>query len=316
MISIQQMHYILVLSEQQQFQRASELCFVTQPTLSMQIKKAEETLGYLIFDRSRNPLELTNFGHHLVPLIREVLNENGKIETLIKKMSGNYNEQIKVAIIPTIASYLVPHLFTLWKSKIKGIQLIIEEQKTDEALDSLEKKTVDFAIIAGPYHDSSLRTIPLYKEEILAYTQDTEEDTIDSLELQQLHPWLLSMGNCLRSQMIQFCKIKEVSDSNEWNYEGGNIEILLKMVDDNGGYSFVPAHYCLSESRRKQLKHIVSATNVNHFPAREVVALVPHRSTKWVGIEALIREAQFYYQSSNESFDVLDWNAPRKTKKG
>ena len=100
MISIQQMHYILVLSEQRQFQRASELCFVTQPTLSMQVKKAEEHLGFPIFDRSRNPIELTPFGESLIPVIREVLNESGKIEILLQKLKGNYKEQVKIGIIP------------------------------------------------------------------------------------------------------------------------------------------------------------------------------------------------------------------------
>jgi LysR family hydrogen peroxide-inducible transcriptional activator len=76
MLSIQQMHYILALEETGQFQKASERCFVTQPTLSMQIKKAEDDLGSSIFDRSRNPLELTEFGQHLLPILRDVLNEN------------------------------------------------------------------------------------------------------------------------------------------------------------------------------------------------------------------------------------------------
>ena len=85
MISFQQIQYIIAVAEERQFQRASERCFVTQPTLSMQVKKAEETLSHLIFDRSRSPLTLTNYGEQLLPILRDILSEYGKIEVLTKK---------------------------------------------------------------------------------------------------------------------------------------------------------------------------------------------------------------------------------------
>ena len=107
MISVQQMHYILVLSEELHFQRASERCFVTQPTLSMQIKKAEETLEAQIFDRSRNPLELTGFGKDLLLIIRDTLNEYGKISELSNKTKGTYKEEIRMGISSKIKSTLI-----------------------------------------------------------------------------------------------------------------------------------------------------------------------------------------------------------------
>lgn len=140
MLSIQQMHYILVLSEELQFQRASERCFVTQPTLSMQVKKAEEILGHPIFDRSRNPIELTPFGNSLLPIIREVVNETNKIDHLLERLKGNYKEVIKIGVIPTIASYLVPDMFQKWQERIGNIQLTIEELKTEELIVAMEKK--------------------------------------------------------------------------------------------------------------------------------------------------------------------------------
>ena len=93
MISIQQMQYIVVLSEEQQFQRASERCFVTQPTLSMQIKKAEEQLGYLVFDRDSNPLRLTPAGISLLPILREILSETEKIKYLSDRLKGKIKEE-------------------------------------------------------------------------------------------------------------------------------------------------------------------------------------------------------------------------------
>lgn len=311
MISIQQMQYIVVLSEQKQFQRASELCFVTQPTLSMQVKKAEEDLGYAIFERSKNPIELTSYGMKLIPLIRDILNETGKIEVLSKKFKGIYKEQVRIGIIPTIASYLVADMFSIWQEKLKGIQLIILEQKTEELLVSLERKELDMAILAGPYNESKMRTIPLFKEEILAFCPSLKNKTIVSNDLIDLHPWLLSKGNCLRTQMIQFCEIKEDNETDSWNYEGGNIELLMKMVEQNGGYTLVPKNYHFTEQQRKQLRSIKTRDDSGEVvPAREIIAITPNRTVKWNSLDALIREIQMNYNNDKEDskMTVLNWN--------
>lgn len=306
MLSIQQMQYILTLSETKQFQKSSEICFVTQPTLSMQIKKAENMLGYLIFDRSRNPIELTNFGEQLIPILKEILAENLKIELLKQKMSGTYTEQIRMGIIPTVSAYMVPELFGIWQKRVSGVHLMIEELKTEDLLDALENKTIDIGILAGPVTDPKLRNVPLYREEILAYIPELKSTEINPGDLSGLHPWLLNKGNCLRTQMIQFCQLKDQSDD-VWNYEGGNLELLLKLVDENGGYTLVPEFYQLESKKRKQLKRITSGQN--SYPAREIIALAPNRSIKWQTIEGLIREVQLFYNKyQKENLEILNWN--------
>jgi LysR family hydrogen peroxide-inducible transcriptional activator len=307
MLSIQQMHYIIVLSEQKQFQKASELCFVTQPTLSMQIKKAEETLGYPIFDRSKSPLELTAFGQQLIPIIREILSENDKIDVLTKKMNGTFKEQLRIGIIPTVAAYLVPDMFKIWRDKFEGVQLLIEELRTEELIRAMENKSLDLAILAGPHYDPSMRSIPLFKEEILAYVPHADGDLINTEQLTQLHPWLLSKGNCLRTQMISFCQLKEESPDDSWNYEGGNLDLLLRMVDELGGYSLVPEFYHFDQEQKKSLKHIQTSES-QMVPAREIIALMPNRSIKTASIEGLLREVQhFYNRPQQQEMQVLNW---------
>lgn len=309
MLSIQQMQYIVALSETRQFQKASEVCFVTQPTLSMQVKKAEETLGQFIFDRSKNPLELTSFGKSLIPILKEVLNENSKIELLKKRAEGSFVEQIKMAIIPTVATYLVPDLFGVWQKNLNGVQLMIEEMKTEEILSALENRSIDIGILAGPVHDTALGSIPLYKEEILAFAPGVISTTVDPHDLSNLHPWLLSKGNCLRTQMIQFCQIKNGTQSEFWNYEGGNIDLLIRMVKEQGGYTLVPEHFSIKEKDKKDLKKIFSRT-LSSYPAREIIALVPNRSIKWSYIEKLIREVQHHYPNTEkDKLEVLNWNS-------
>jgi LysR family hydrogen peroxide-inducible transcriptional activator len=306
MISIQQMQYILALSEQLSFQRAADQCFVTQPTLSMQIRKAEEVLGYPIFDRSRNPLDLTVFGKDLIPILREILNESQKIKTLQLRMSGQHVEQIRLGVIPTIASYMVADMFQIWKDKLDGVHLQIKELTTIEAIDALEKKEIDAAIIAGPYVHPKWRTTKLYKEEIRVFAPQLEKMHVQQDDLNGLQPWLLSKGNCLRNQMVHFCRIED-GIKDEWDYQGGNLDLLMRMVEINGGYSLVPYFYKVSKEKHPFLKSLVTANNTK--PAREVIALVPNKSIKWDFMEALIREVQLKYSNQNiENLEIINWN--------
>ena len=304
MISIQQMEYILTLSEELHFQRASELCFVTQPTLSMQVKKAEEVLGNTIFDRSHNPLALTAFGKELIGVIRDVLNENSRIKDLVEKNQGTFKEEIRIAIIPTIAGYILPDMYGKWRDALSDVHLIIEEMKTDDVILALSDKKIDIAILAGPHIDSRLRTIPLFQEEIKAYLPNESKKLVAINELSNAHPWLLTSGNCLRTQMMHFCELEGKEGIDDWDYEGGNIDLLKRMVEIHGGYTLVPENYIKdSDSRYKTI-----TSSSGEIPAREVIALVPNRSRKWDGIEKIIRSIQsHYFKKSEEHYQVLSW---------
>ena len=307
MISIQQMNYIVVLSEELLFQRASERCFVTQPTLSMQIKKAEETLGYPIFDRDSNPLQLTPSGEKLIPILREILAETDKIKLLSDQLKGQVKDEIRIGIIPTIAAYMLPDLFSTWIADFGNIKLKIRELKTSDVLEALDRKELDMAIIAGPHLDPRLRTVPLYLEEIKVYCPEVQEEVIHFEQIQQKHPWLLNKGNCLRTQMLHFCQIKDDTNLQDWDYEGGNLPLLIEMVDKNGGYTLLPSHYKLKAAQNIGIKNIA---DLQAAPAREVIAIVPNRSMKMPHLEAMIRQIQHYYgqKKTNKNLLVLDWD--------
>ncbi|MFM8595529.1 MAG: LysR family transcriptional regulator [Flavobacteriales bacterium] len=301
------MNYIVILSEELQFQRASERCFVTQPTLSMQIKKAEDTLGYAIFDRDAQPLQLTPAGKRLLPIIREILAETEKIKYLSEQLKGNVKEEIRIGIIPTIATYLLPDLFATWVCDFTNVHLKIKELKTTENIEALDKKELDLAIIAGPYHDPRLQTIPLYLEEICIYCPQHKTDTISLEEIQKMHPWLLNQGNCLRTQMLHFCQLNAEQTKADWDYEGGNLPLLLEMVDQQGGYTLIPEHFKLKTEQKTGIKKLAAPFAA---PAREIIALTPNRSMKTENIKALIRSMQLYYgiKAKDKHLQVLDWD--------
>jgi LysR family hydrogen peroxide-inducible transcriptional activator len=134
-----------------------------------------------------------------------------------------------------------------------------------------------------------------------------KKKTITTNELKDHHPWLLSSGNCLRSQMIRFCQLKEEADETNWNYEGGNIDLLMTMTDQLGGYTLVPEFHHVKESNTKDIKRIVSSDG-KHYPAREIIALSPNRSLKWEILEKLFREVQLKYgKPFDEGLEILDW---------
>ena len=304
MISIQQIQYILALAEELHFVKASERCFVTQPTLSMQVKKAEEILGKPVFDRSVTPMKLTDFGTSIIPFLRNTIVEYDRIEEFVRKQEGTYKEIIRIGVIPTIASYMIIDMYEQWRSQMEGQQVIIQEFTTEDLLVEMEKGNVDVGILAGPVHHPSWRTTPLFVEEIKAFIPESEKVEVSTEDLEAVHPWLLTAGNCLRTQMVHFCGLANEVNESHWDYQGGNIDLLVEMVRMNGGYTLVPVNH--DRSLLPQLKTIRSASGDR--PAREIIAISNKRSLKWDSIESLIRSIQLKYASAEpDGLTVLSW---------
>lgn len=249
---------------------------------------------------------MTPAGNSLLPILREILSETEKIKYLSDQLKGKVKEEIRLGIIPTVASYLIPQLFGEWQSSFSDLKLSIHELKTVDVLEAMERKELDLGIIAGPHMDARLRTIPLYQEEIYIYAPNVQEESINMSDLQEMHPWLLNQGNCLRTQMVHFCQLKKTVDENEWNYEGGNLPLIMEMVDRHGGYTLIPSNFPLTEIQKRGIKTI---RDLNALPAREIIALSSNRTGKMQGIEALVRSIQFTYAQSTKlkQLQVLDW---------
>lgn len=305
MISLQQMRYLVILSEELQFSRASERCFVTQPTLSMQVKKAEEQLGYAVFDRGSSPLSLTPYGTAVIPILREILAENDNLRLINDRMAGKIMEEIRVGIIPTVSVYMLTRLFSLLSCALPNVRFLYIEHPTETLLQELEKGTIDFGILAGPYQQAKYRTVPLYTEEIEVYTILGNEGGLEISALDGQQPWLLSKGNCLRTQVINFCNISETADALSWDYIGGNMDLLVEMVNMNGGYTLLPSEF---KSTKEQVGFRKRLSSPYGYPAREIIGVFPQRSYKLPYMERMIKEIQLAFpRKSNEPLHILDW---------
>lgn len=302
-ITPQQINYIIELNNERNFQRASEKCFVTQPTLSMQIKKVEDLLGFSIFERSRIPLEPTKEGEQLIEILKDVQVEYTRISTFIQKTKGNHIEFLRVGIIPTVSAYLITDIFEIIQKEMPHLQLSIHEMKSEELIQAMDENQFDIGIMAGPHVSRRMRTVPLFKEEIKLYFPESENQQVTPSELEDKQPWLLSKGNCLRTQMVNFCRINDQFE-NQWNYEGGNMDVLTKMVDLNGGYTLVPEYYRLQTPYLKRLYD----PNTKEFPARQIIAIIPSKSSKKASTEQFYKIIQgHYYSKKVEDFRILDW---------
>jgi LysR family hydrogen peroxide-inducible transcriptional activator len=305
MISLQQMRYLVILSEELQFSRASERCFVTQPTLSMQVKKAEEQLGYRVFDRATTPLSLTPYGQEIIPILRSILAENDTLRFINERMAGKIKEEIRVGIIPTVSVYMLTRLFSMFAEALSNVRLVYLEHPTEVLIQELEKGTLDLGILAGPFQQVKYRTAPLFTEEIEVYTALGDERSLDVLSLDGQQPWLLSKGNCLRTQVINFCNISETAVGPTWDYIGGNMDLLVEMVNMNGGYTLLPAAFKSAKENPEFRKRLVSPYG---SPAREIIGVFPQRSYKTPHLERIVKEIQLVFsQRSDVPLHILDW---------
>lgn len=306
MLSYSQIKYILALLEHKNFQKASDACFVTQPTLSMQVKKAEETLGKQIIDRDTNPISLTVFGKKIIADLQHINDSYETLNTSLQKIEGSYKAEIRIGIIPTIAGYLVPELYSEWQKEIGNVRLEIKELKSEQIIEALESKTIDLGIMAGPATDLKFKHQVLFNEEIFIYAPKIKNASLSIQQLEDQKPWLLSQGNCLRTQMINFCNLNDLH-KDDWNYEGGSLNILLKMVEQEGGYTLVPENYLkYLNIPKKDFKSIP-----NHIPIRQIVGLYKDRNSKVEYINQIMRiiqRSKGKNQLHLKNTELLPWN--------
>jgi LysR family hydrogen peroxide-inducible transcriptional activator len=290
--SIQQLEYIVAVDTWRHFQAAADSCFVTQPTLSMQIQKLEDEIGFKIFDRNRKPVVPTKEGEKMVVQARRILNEYQRLREQVSETKGSLEGELKLGIIPTIAPYLLPLFLKSFLDKYPTIRLQVDEIKTGNMLRMIRHGELDSAILSTPINETGFCEDLLYVEEFLVYISPREELyklprlTVGDIAGNSI--WLLEDGHCLRDQLVNFCSIASGgSISNRFSYQAGSIETLKRMVDLHGGLTFIPklATQCLSDADRKSLRPFVAPV-----PAREVSFISSKDGAKQKLLDVLKKE--------------------------
>lgn len=241
-MTLTQFQYIIALDDHRQFQDAADHCFVTQPTLSIGVKKLEEELGVTLFNRKSTPLEPTTIGKQVITRARAIIKSANDLSYYVENQKGELKGEFKIGVIPTLAPYVIPLFFSTFRTKYPDIKLIIEENQTHILIEQIEKELIDTAILVTPVKEAGLSTINLYEEPFVGYFSDNHpllsHKQLTSEDITTKDLWLLNQGHCFREQVLNICDIKR--SERDFIYESGSIETLRKMVDQNLGYTLIP----------------------------------------------------------------------------
>ncbi|ACU06411.1 hydrogen peroxide-inducible genes activator [Pedobacter heparinus] len=277
-MTLVQLEYIVAVDTYRSFVGAAEKCFVTQPTLSMQVQKLEEMLNVKIFDRSKQPVIPTEIGTQIIEQARLVLQESLKIKEIISNQQQEVSGELKVGIIPTVAPYLLPKVIAAMMEKFPDLKLLIWEYTTEDIIHHLKTGVLDCGILATPLVDAVIEEVPLYYENFVTYISKNsklyKKRTIDANDLEDENIWLLNEGHCMRSQVLNICRSTKHNRLQGLTYNTGSVETLIRMVDRNNGATLLP-ELALEELSSRQL------SKVRHFkspePVREI-SLVTHKN--------------------------------------
>ncbi|AMQ01139.1 Transcriptional regulator [Pedobacter cryoconitis] len=277
-MTLVQLEYIVAVDTYRSFVGAAEKCFVTQPTLSMQVQKLEEMLNVKIFDRSKQPVIPTEIGSQIIEQARLILQESQKVKEIISSQQQDIVGELKVGIIPTVAPYLLPQVIASMMEKYPDLKLLIWEYTTEDIIHHLKTGVLDCGILATPLGDNSITEIPMYYENFVTYISKNsklfKKKNIDANDLEDENIWLLNEGHCMRSQVLNICRSTKDNRLQGLTYNTGSVETLIRMVDMNNGATLLP-ELALAELTPKQLSKV--RTFKSPEPVREI-SLVTHKN--------------------------------------
>ncbi|MFT3680036.1 MAG: LysR substrate-binding domain-containing protein [Ferruginibacter sp.] len=278
-MTVTQLEYIIAVDTYRHFSLAAEHCFVTQPTLSMQIQKLEDDLGIKIFDRSKQPVIPTEIGEEIIKQARVVVHEVKMIDQMVKDRQGLLQGELRVGIIPTLAPYLLPVFLQQFLTKYPDIKLKVKEMTTDLIIEKLKAGRIDAGLMVTPIQDNSVIEYPLFYEELVAYVSRSnaayKKTYVLPADMDLKELWLLEEGHCFRDQTMNLCELKKQhKELMHFEYEAGSIETLRKMVELHHGITILPemATFDFSAKQLNMIRHFKAPA-----PVREV-SLVTHRN--------------------------------------
>lgn len=289
-MTLTQLNYILAVDRCRNFAQAARECFVTQPTLSMQIQKLEDYLQVIVFDRSKSPVEPTPMGKKVLEYAKKVMLGANELEELSKSLRGEISGEFILGVIPTLAPYILPLFVQKFIDEYPAVELKIFEFQTDEIIKYLKEGKIDGALLAVPLEVKDFTETHLFYEPFKIFLSPEHDllkkKSIDEKDLDLREAWLLKEGHCLRAQALQLCQYKKVKGDRQLFFEAGSLETLINMVKSSTGFTVLPYLACLNLSAQDQ-KSLRDFKN--HLPVREIAFVTGSLSMKHSIEKALIK---------------------------
>ena len=310
-MTITQLEYIVAVDTYKSFVLAAEKCFVTQPTLSMQVQKLEDMLGVKIFDRTRQPIMATEVGIEIIAQARVMLAESYKIKEIVTDRQKELSGELRIGIIPTIAPYLLPKIIARFVENYPQVKLVVWEQNTEHLIQQLKLGMIDCGILSTPLHETNLIEIPVFFENFVAYVSKSsklhKKKNISPEDIDVEELWVLDEGHCMREQVLNICqRRKSTKGFQHFEYNTGSVDTLKRMVDQNSGATILP-ELALDDLSEKQLDRIRYFRSPE--PAREVSIVIQRNFLKRRMIEALKNEILHFIPKklkSKKKKEVMD----------
>lgn len=275
-MTLQQLEYIVALDEYRHFVTAAEHCFVSQPNLTMQVKKLEEEIGVKIFDRNKKPLQPTEIGKEVITRARQILRESRQLTEFVHHEKESMEGELSIGIIPTLAPYLLPKLLPIFIKENPKIHLKIQEVQTGQIISQIKSGVVDIGILVTPISETEIKEVPIFYEPFLLYLPEKHRLFHEKLLLaEDLDPsdiLVLDEGHCFRDQTLSICNNAKSGTSIGFEYQSGSIETLKNLVQHGVGFTLVPELSVIDELDSVHVKRFSSPE-----PVREV-SLVVHNS--------------------------------------
>lgn len=287
-----QLEYAVAVDAYRHFAKAAAACFITQPTLSMQIHKLEKELGVKIFDRSKQPVVTTAPGLELIAHAKKILEERDSLFDFLQLRKGILAGDLKIGVIPTLAPYLLPLFIPSFTKHNPDIKLVINEMTTENIIRRLRDGRIDAGILVTPLNEPGIKEDVLFYEEMMAYISPANAAYKKTYLLpQDINPnklWLLEEGHCFRTQIANLCQLRKATpEGSHFEYEAGSLETLRRLVEMNDGITILPELATL-ELTPKQ-KNLVRRFK-KPVPMREISIVIHRDYLKKRMIEALKRE--------------------------
>jgi LysR family transcriptional regulator, hydrogen peroxide-inducible genes activator len=277
-MTLTELRYVIAIAEQRHFGQAARTCFVSQPTLSVAVKRLEDELGVTLFERSRSEITLTPIGERIVYQAQRVLTEADTIKVLAKAGRNELSGPLRIGAIYTVAPYLLPQLIPLMNQLAPEIPLLVEENYAFALSDKLHRGDIDLAVVALPFDEPGILTQPIYEEPFVvllpAEHKLSRKKEITLSELENETVLLPGVSHCMRDHVLEFCPscyaVTKENASLQKTLNGASLETIRMMVTGGIGISIVP---CTAAGPDRTLEHLLTTRPFRDIQPSRRVAL-------------------------------------------
>lgn len=288
-MTIIQLEYLLAVANCGSFSMAAEHCFVTQPSLSMQIKALEEELGVVLLDRSKKPVIPTEAGEIVLEQVRETLKEYNSIREVVAEMKGEISGRLRLGVIPTIAPYLLHKFIPEFVRRYPHVEIEIREMVTADIIEALRRDQIDAAIVASGTCPEGIIEHDMFSDRFFLYVSpsnplyERSNVRIEDIDMKDLI--LLSPGNCMRDQILELCQARSEAVQN-YSFESGTIDTLMRLVDCTNNVTIIPemALEYIPIEHRSQVKTLAKGAT-----SRKIAVAVRRTYVKTSIVQALMQ---------------------------